>query len=165
VVQAIAAERRHVQILEAIVIVVADRNAKAVPIARQARTLGHVLERAVGALAVERVPVLLPFLWRGTGRHRIAQPRAVDEEDVEPPVVVAVEDGDAAAHGLEQVLLRRDGRAMRERDACLMGGVQKRYRRRGCCGKGEDQGDRPRGRGGDTNARHAHGALTVSTAT
>ena len=39
-------------------------------------------------------------LWRGP-----REARAVDQEDVRPPVVVVVDDGDAAAGGLEDVVL------------------------------------------------------------
>ena len=38
--------------------------------------------------------------------YGILEPSAIDQEDVEQAVVVVVEQGDAAAHGFDQVLLR-----------------------------------------------------------
>src|SRR5262249_60692440 len=78
-------------------------------------------ERAVAPVAVEVVGRLLPL-------RKALEGRTVDQEDVRPAVVVEVDEGGAAAGGLEQVLVRlaaaedRDGleagllRAVRERE-------------------------------------------------
>src|SRR5262249_41955068 len=78
-------------------------------------------ERAVAPVAVEVVGRLLPL-------RKALEGRTVDQEDVRPAVVVEVDEGGAAAGGLEQVLVRlaaaedRDGleagllRDVRERE-------------------------------------------------
>ena len=71
----------------------------------QARLLRDVGERAV-AIVVEQVAGRLAIADLGI------EAAAVDQEDVEPAVVVVVEERDAAAHLLEQELLV--GRASRD---------------------------------------------------
>ena len=53
--------------------------------------------------------------------YGIVQLSAVHQENIQKAVVVVVEQGDAAAHGFDQVFLRRGGIAMREIDP---GGVE-----------------------------------------
>ena len=61
------------------------------------------LQRDVGEGAVA---IVLEQVIEGLfARRKAFQPPAVDQEDVEPAVVVIVVEGDAAARGLEQVLV------------------------------------------------------------
>ena len=99
--QPIAFERRDVDVVPAVVVVVADGDAHAVHLDVEAAAGGHVRERAVLVVAIERVQRApgpgLPVL-------------RVDQEDVGPAVVVRVEERDARAERLGQVLLARRGR-------------------------------------------------------
>ena len=54
------------------------------------------------------------------GRDRLAHVRVhVGDEDVEPPVVIIIEQGDSAAHCFDQVFMRRRRSEMAERDPAL----------------------------------------------
>ena len=119
-VEGVAAVAGDVEVGEAVVVVVADRHPHAVAVLRhpgEARLLRDVGEGAVRLLVEEAVPEagvrLVGPLPRG---HGILEPRAVREEDVQPAVLVVVEEGDASAHGLEQVLVRGRGALVLEVD-------------------------------------------------
>src|SRR6266404_984374 len=81
----------------AIVVIVGHSHAHAPAAARQARFLGDVLESAVSLLVIE-------------GDHRIAagaislHRRAVDEDNVETAIVVAIEESSAAAGRINDVV-------------------------------------------------------------
>ena len=96
--QPVAVERGEVDVLAAVVVVVARRDAHAVDLDVEAAPPGGVGEGAVAVVAVE-------------GRQRLALARlpvaAVDQQDVEPAVAVGVEQRHAGAHGLGQVFLPR----------------------------------------------------------
>jgi hypothetical protein len=139
-----------VEVLVAVVVVVADRDSLAVARAGEARRLRHVLEAAVRLLAVEAVPVARPVLLRqGAGRHRVVDPRPVREEDVEAAVAVVVEERHPRAHGLRQVLLRRGRRDVAEVDGQRVRDVDEadggRGRRRRGGGKREGEGEEEEG--------------------
>src|SRR5262249_42320385 len=85
------------QIGVAVVVVVAGADALAPAAAGDAGLRGDVGERAVAVVPIEMAH------WCGVVRRR--QAGAVDEKDVRPAVVVVVEDRDAAAGRLEDVLL------------------------------------------------------------
>ena len=97
-IQDVRAEVRDVEIDPAVVVVVAGAGAHPVLAMADARSIGHVLERAVAAIPVQAVPRLL--------RHRrIGERATVDEEDVDPAVVVVVEEQPARADGFDQVFV------------------------------------------------------------
>ena len=111
-----AADRRHVEIGVAVVVVVADGHALAVERLVEPGLLGDVLEVSLAVVAVE-----------GLGGRRldlVAGPvRRVDEEQVLVAVAVVVEEGDARAHGLGQELLAKRAVVVDERDAGVLGDV------------------------------------------
>src|ERR1043166_1632816 len=92
----------HEDIGEAVVVIVGDRYAHAESAAGYARGFGHVGERAVAIVLVERVANRLFRL------EEIAWP-AIDQVDVHPTVVVVVQECAAGAHRLRQVMLGRCG--------------------------------------------------------
>ena len=104
---------RYVQVGITVVVVIADRHSHAVvAIASFCQTslLGNVREAAVFILAIKAVPVTrivaIEILWRW---HRTRNPAAVHQENIEQPVVVVIEQGHAARHGFDQILLRSGG--------------------------------------------------------
>ena len=99
---------------------------------------GDVLERAVAAVAVQPVPRLLRD-------RRIGQRAAVDQEDVDPAVVVVVEEQPAGAHGLDQVLVGAGAVDVAEVHAGAAGDVGEPHvrRLRIDAGHGDDDGDEP----------------------
>jgi hypothetical protein len=92
------AVRRDEEIREAVIVIVADRDAHPERAAADACFLGHVGERAVAVVSVQRVAQRL--------RRRVEVARAaVHQIDVQPPVVVEIEERAARAHRLRQVPL------------------------------------------------------------
>ena len=87
------------QVVEAVVVVVADRHRRRPAGARQPRLRRDVGERAVAVVLVEAI--------RGFGR-RVLEAGAAQHQDVHPAVVVVVEEGDAAPDDLDDVALRVD---------------------------------------------------------
>ena len=82
-------------VLESVVVVVADGNAVKIARAKQARTLGHVGKRAVAVVFVKAI---------GGVARRIAETGAGENQDIEPAVVVVVEEGGPAAHGFQDIV-------------------------------------------------------------
>ena len=106
-----------------------------------------------GVLAVQAVPELaVGLVGQLAGRHRVVDLRAVREEDVQPAVVVVVEQGHAAAHGLHQVLVRRGGVLVREVDAGRLGDVGELHIRSGRCADRAGAAERRT----PATRRHAH---------
>jgi hypothetical protein len=143
----------------AVVVVVAYGDALPVAGSGQARASGDVLEMAVLSLPIQAIPVAGPVLHRHRpGRHRIADVGPVHEKDVEAPVTVGVEDGDAGTHCFREVFLRRRGRLVAEVDADGFGHIHKpdRIGRRG----GRRHGHRHESRSQEQKAksRSFHGA-------
>ena len=111
-VELVAAVRGDVKIFEAVIIVIADRDAHAVTNTLQAGFFGHVFESAIGFLVVKAIPVTRAGLLRDSALgSRVLEGRAIHQENVEAAVVVVVEKRDAATHGFEQVV---PGRMRRE---------------------------------------------------
>ena len=79
------------EIVEAVVVVVADGHRRGPARSRQPGLLGHVGEGAVAVVLVEAI---------GRARRRAFEARAAQHEDVEPAVVVVVEERHAAARPL-----------------------------------------------------------------
>jgi len=102
VIEDILAVVRDVQILEAIVVIVADTHALAPAGMREAGFLSDIGEGAVVVVAVEMI--------RGSFVRSEAAVElcAVDDEDVGPAVVIVIEDRDASAGGFDNVFFRGD---------------------------------------------------------
>src|SRR5690349_13942337 len=116
VVQNVRTSIRHVQIDPAVVVVVARTGPHAVLAMCDPGSRRHVLERAVPAIAVKAMASLL----RDGG---IVQRTAVDEEDVDPAVVVEIEEQAARTHRLDEVLVGARAVDMPEVDAGLASDV------------------------------------------
>src|SRR5205814_1707894 len=86
------------QIDVTVVVVVAGADRLSPAGCREAGFAGHVGERAVVVIPVQ-------VAHRGGLSVRRLQACAVDQKNIRPPVVVVIEDGDAAARCLEDVLL------------------------------------------------------------
>src|SRR5215470_1136225 len=57
---------------------------------------------------IEAVPVAgSGLLWDGSFGREIVKRRSIDEENIEPAVVVVIEESDAGSHRLGQVMFRR----------------------------------------------------------
>ena len=89
---------RHEEVVVSVVVVVAGAGPLSPSRVHEARLRRHVLERSVAPVAIEMARRLLPF-------REAFERRAVDDEDVEPVVAVVIEDGDAAAGGLEEIAI------------------------------------------------------------
>jgi len=163
VIEDILAVIRDVQILEAIVVIVADTYALAPAGVREASFLSDIGEGAIVVVAVEMI--CGSFLPSEAAVER----RAVDDEDIGPAIVVVVEDRDARAGGFENVFLRGDAaergghrkagpfcdvREIRERlgsGSCALGVVD-----------GTEQGDWEKYGASKAKCRRNHAPLTRS---
>ena len=118
VIEDVVAVTRDVDIREAVIVVVAGGNPHAVvPVAGavEARSLRHIREAAIRVLAIQTVPVGRLSARKSSRKfYRVVETPAVDEENVEQPVVVVIEEGHSATHGFDQVLLRGGGIAVDE---------------------------------------------------
>jgi hypothetical protein len=97
------------EIVVAIVVVVADSDAKSVHGDGEAGLLCDVSEGAVVVVAVER--------GRGDAAGMAWPPGTVDEEDVLPAVVVVVDEGDAGTEGFRKILFAESAVVVDEMDA------------------------------------------------
>ena len=87
------------QVVKAVVVVIAHGDGRRPARADEPGPLGHVGERAVAVVPIQAIR---------RPRRRALQPGAVQHEEVEPPVVVVVEERDAAADHLDDVALAID---------------------------------------------------------
>ena len=115
--QGVAVDAGDEQVGEAVVVIVARGDADVVACAAHSGFVGDVLEGPVVAVAVEAIAILRAGLFE---RWLFG---AVGEIDVGIAVVIVVEDGDAAGHGFDLVLLGRGGVAQHEGDAGMGGAV------------------------------------------
>jgi hypothetical protein len=124
----------HKDIRVAIVVIIGYGDSHAVisiSCGREPGGFGDIGEASVVILPVEAVPVF----WFTAGKffrrvHAVGQLTAVDKEKVSQPIVVVVEDGDSAAHGLDEVFLR--GRRILVHKIDAMGEILSKY----CLGEG-----------------------------
>ena len=94
-----------------IVVVISHRDADAVSLALDSGLLGNIREGTVAIVVEQPVPILgRLFLQRRNGR-------AVDEVNVQVPVVVVIEKRHAGEHGLGQILVGRGAVVRDEVDA------------------------------------------------
>src|SRR5579872_6262104 len=98
VVQHVLAPVGDEQVFEAVIIVVADTHAAGPAGTQQTGLLRYIGERPIAIVLVQAV---------GRALRRFAEARPRQDEDVEPTVVVVVEEGATAAHGLQDVVLVR----------------------------------------------------------
>ena len=136
----VASEEGHVEIGMAVVVVVRGRDSLAPAGEVYSGSTGDVLEATRARLAKERAA--------GARLRGRLQGPAVDQEHVETPVPVEVQEGRAGARGLEDVLVRV---------AAAVGDLEVEARRRRAvdesdgrtfCGGGRGRGRGERGRGG-----------------
>ena len=141
VIKHVAAVTSDVEVGSAVVVVVAHGHSHVVTaIAEEARWAGHVREHPLAVVVEQAVGEAGPLLLRADARrHGVFQLGAVGEEDVQPSIAVVVENGDAAAHGLDQVLLRGRRALVNKDDPALARdvGEAKRLRSLGCHLRGE----------------------------
>ena len=57
------------------------------------------------------------LVGRSTARHRVRDSRPIDEKQIEPPVIVVVEHGNAGAHRLRKIFLTGPAGRMFETNA------------------------------------------------
>ena len=98
VIQHVLPKVRHKQIVEAVIVVVADANSLSPARMRQPSFGRHVGKRPV--------PVVFEKMIRGfLSRGETFQPRPIHEENIEPAVVVVIIESDAAPRGFEKILV------------------------------------------------------------
>ena len=152
----VAAQAGDEQVGVAVVVVVGGDDAQVVAPAGHARGLGHVGERAVAVVVVQAVPVAGPVLLERLDR------RAVDDVDVEPAVVVVVEERDARDHRLRLVAPLRPARVGDEADPARVGALLEH--------DGVDPGGQRGGAGGEQQQQEggvrggAQGGTTLASA-
>src|SRR6185369_11114063 len=113
VIKLVAAIRRHVEILIAVVVIISDGNSHTVTCSLHTRLFGDVLERAVLLLMVEPVPVPGICFLRNCALGRwIGNGRAVDQKQIKTSIIVEVKKGHTSAHRLNQVFFRGMRRKM-----------------------------------------------------
>ena len=126
VVELIAPISGHIQIFEAVIVIIADRHTHPVSRALQAGLFRYVLKSAVSLLVVQPVPVGRSALLRdGPFGCGIAERRAVHEKNIQPPIVVVVEQRDPCTHGFDQIVFRNMRGQVSEVDPQCRGRVDK----------------------------------------
>src|SRR3954464_7625554 len=85
---------RDEDIFEPVVVVISHSDSAGPAASNQACLLGHISERAIAVVLVQAV---------GCSRHRLSDPDAAENENVEPSIVVVVQESDTAAGGLEDI--------------------------------------------------------------
>ena len=92
VIKLVAGIRGHVQIFEAVIVVIADCHSHAVTRACQTGSLSYIFETSIALLVIEPVPVLRPgLLGHATRRRGIGERGAIDEKDIKQAIVVVIE--------------------------------------------------------------------------
>src|SRR4029077_747495 len=99
VIERVSVYATYEDIFVSVIVVVADGDPGVVADACEPCLFGDVCERAVSVIVEQPVPVLRRSLLEG------GDVSAVRKENVEIAVIVVIEDGDAAGHGLRRVAL------------------------------------------------------------
>ncbi len=147
----VVSPERAKEVVPTVVVVIADADAGLPAAAAEARFCGHVGKRSVAIVAIKLSGRRLAF--RPGGK----QARAVGEINIEPAVLIVIEKSNAAAFGLDDVLLVVDPAPdIRSRESGFTGYIHKlhlrgrtlcRRWRRGCRGFNNRQaGPSPRRR-------------------
>src|ERR1019366_3876329 len=101
----IAAVCRYIHAFVTVVVVVADRYSHTIACTLQASLLRDILKCAIVFLVIEAIPVIRPCLLRNGSLWRgIFDGSAIYQENVQPPIVVIIEQSHSRSHGLEQVM-------------------------------------------------------------
>src|SRR5712692_4952339 len=107
VIKLVPTVRRNIQILVAVIVVIPYRYSHPVTRSLQTRLFSNVFERPIRLLEVEPVPILRSrFLGNRSLRCRIADRCTVDQESIQPPVVVVVKQRHSCSHRFGQILFR-----------------------------------------------------------
>ena len=137
----------HVDVFETIIVVVTHRHTHRIVALRHPSEAGffrHIRECAVGVLMIKPVPKPAIGLVRKLAvRHRIVDLRAVGEEDVQPPIVVIVQEGHASSHSFHQVFVGSCGVFVLEIDVRGPSDIGELHVRTGC-GRGHTE-EKPKG--------------------
>ena len=113
----IAIKRSDVNIGQAVVVVVGDRNADSVHFDIEAAALRHIGERAVVIIAIES----RRYFWRPRRNKSLPLMSRMSR----PSITIQVDECATRAHSFREVLLTGGARMMREVDACLGGYIHK----------------------------------------
>src|SRR5258708_4527464 len=137
VVEGVAAVAGHVNILEAVIVIIAYGYAHCVVVLRHSGESGlfrHIRECAVGVLVIEPVPEPAIRLIRQFAiRHGIVDLRAVREEDIEPSVVVIIKERYPSSHRFQQVFVGSYRAFVLEIDSAGLGDVGELHLGSDCC--------------------------------
>ena len=106
----------NVQVGKAIVVVIAHRHPDAVHLEIESGGVRHVRERPVAVVAVKLHRRALPFVPRPV--------HSVYQQDVQPAVIVIIEEGAARAQRFRQVFLSECAAIMLEANTCVAGYVR-----------------------------------------
>src|SRR4029077_21213679 len=98
VVEDVLAEVGDEEIVEAVVVVIADADGLPPAGMNEARLSGDVGESTVAIIFVQAIGGLL-------AGGKAFQPRAIHQENIEPAIVVVIVEGDAATGGLQQIFV------------------------------------------------------------
>jgi hypothetical protein len=113
-------ERSYIDIVMAVVIVVANGAPEAIKLRCESRFLGYVGKRTVLVIVIER--------WIGVSGPMPGPIPGVNEEDVLPSIAVVIDHADTATHSLRQILLTEGAGVMAEVNPCLRSDVGKSNR-------------------------------------
>ena len=113
--EVIGSQRSDVDVGIAVVVIIGDGTAESIHFNRESRRFGYVGEGAVFIVVVEG--------GEGLAGTMAGPIHGVDQQDVLPPVIVVVEEADAAAHGFGEVLFSECAAVVFEVDAGLGGDV------------------------------------------
>jgi hypothetical protein len=105
-IQTIAAEVGNVEVFPAVVIEISNADALPPSLICNARHVGNIREAAPVIIAIEH------GAWRPRFVLQDIERRAVDQIDIQPPVIVEVEKRATGAGGLDQVILGGGPRKM-----------------------------------------------------
>ncbi len=96
----------YIQIFVAIVVIITDRDSHSIAGALQPGFVGDILERTIGLLVVQTIPIFRSSLFGNCARSSgIIDFSAVHEKEIETAIVVVIEQSDSRTHGLEKVFL------------------------------------------------------------
>ncbi len=104
VIKLVPTVRSNIQVLVAVIVVISDGYAHSISRSLQPCFLRDVFERTVRLLVIEPVPILWPrFLGNRSLRCWITERRAVDQENIQTPVVVVIKERHSRPHGFGQI--------------------------------------------------------------
>jgi hypothetical protein len=105
-VELVPSHRGHIEVFEAVIVIVPDSYSHSVPFTAQAGFRRNVFECTVTALVLKPIPILFPSLCRSYVLAPDIDRRSIHEEEVEPSIVVIIKKGHARTHRFNQVTHR-----------------------------------------------------------